>query len=112
MREAKNEEVTRCGGFLAIGGIFDEQTAACALVPHLSGAFLSVVARAGAARIAQERGGDRIAAAAAASKATTSTAAAFNCQIIILGLNRTNLRAVIKGFRPFGDCSSSDLEPD
>ncbi len=36
--------------------MFSDQTAACALVPHLSGAFLSVTARAGAARIAQERG--------------------------------------------------------
>jgi len=39
------------------GGICSHQTAACALVPHLSGAFLSVTARAGAARIAQQRGG-------------------------------------------------------
>ena len=38
------------------GGIGSHQTAACALVPHLSGAFLSVTARAGAARIAQVRG--------------------------------------------------------
>ena len=29
-------------------GMFSDQTAACALVPHLSGAFLSVAARAGA----------------------------------------------------------------
>ena len=48
------------GSFLTIGGMFSDQTAACALVPHLSGAFLSVAARAGAARIAQERGGDVI----------------------------------------------------
>jgi len=38
-------------------GICSHPTAACALVPHLIGAFLSVTARGGAARIAQQRGG-------------------------------------------------------
>lgn len=44
------------GSFLPILPILSDQTAARALVPHLSGAFLSVTARAGAARIARERG--------------------------------------------------------
>jgi hypothetical protein len=39
------------------GGICSHPTAACALAPHLIGAFLSVTARGGAARIAQQRGG-------------------------------------------------------
>ena len=38
--------------------MFSDQPAARALVPHLSGAFLTVGARAGAAGSAQERGGE------------------------------------------------------
>jgi len=55
---AAAQRVVQLGG--EVHGMFSDQTAACALVPHLSGAFLSVAARAGAARIAQERGGDVI----------------------------------------------------
>ena len=55
---AAAQRVVQLGG--EVHGMFSDQTAACALVPHLSGAFLSVAARAGAARIAQERGGEVI----------------------------------------------------
>jgi hypothetical protein len=51
------------------GGISSDQTAARALVPHLSGAFLSVTASAGGVRIAQERGGEGASANGAAAAA-------------------------------------------
>jgi hypothetical protein len=56
-------------GFGLFGGIFTDQTAARALVPHLSGAFLSVTASAGGVRIAQERGGEGASANGAAAAA-------------------------------------------
>ena len=52
---AAAQRVVQLGG--EVHGMFSDQTAARALVPHLSGAFLSVAARAGAARSAPERGG-------------------------------------------------------
>jgi hypothetical protein len=57
------------GSFLPILPIFTDQTAARALVPHLSGAFLSVTASAGGVRIAQQRGGEGASANGAAAAA-------------------------------------------